>query len=571
MKKRIRRSLPLLLATLAAGLLGVLAAGGQEEPSTFPQEHQALLGGGSYRAYFGLDPSHQAPGDAARTLGSRTGPPPNVSPNTQVNAPQFPFPNGLLGRSETTIAADTSGRFLLAGWNDADGFCGPPVNAPCVPAVPTGPGGSGFGFSTDRGATWSDGGAPFPVVTPGGTKVTRGDPWMDTGGPGKKTYYYANLAWDTTTTNPGLGGLSVHRGQFGQGSFTFDHAVFITPPNAPNDFLDKEALCAGKVSAFKDEVAVSVTNFIEVGGIPFFGFGQIEVYPSTDRGTTFAGPGVVQPDETISVPASTGIVNQGSACAYGPGGELYVAWERGFLSPFFGQDVAGVWPQIVFAASFDGGATFTPRTLVSDISSPALFSPGGYNRANYNDFPRICVATKDDDPFRGRIYVVYQSSEIANGGTQAQTGGLGHWDGDVYLRYSDDQGATWSAPTLVAGGGDGLIQLWPTVTCNQSDGDVDVIWYESQETETPDFLDQNGTGDSLVDVFHARSTDGGVSFSPPLRVTEVTTSWGSTATNIVPNFGDYIFHVSNSNQVHVTWADGRNGVPDVFYSTVQTN
>jgi len=566
-------TLLVLAGLLASGLVSVVALGGaalaQEEPR-FPEEHKDFLGASSYQAFFGLDLSVQEP---AVPLGPITGPPPNVGPNTQVNAPQSPSPNGLFGRSETTVAAEPSNRNLVVGWNDADGFCGPPFNAPCTPAVPTGPGLSGFGFSSDGGATWTDGGAPFPVVTPGGTKITRGDPVLDTGGAGRKTFYYANLAVDITNQSPGFGGMVVHRGSFGGSGFALDHARFIAPVNAPNDFLDKEWLCAGKTSDFKDAVALSVTNFIEVDGIPFFGFGQIEVHPSNDQAASFAAPTIVQPDETISVPLNQGIIDQGSNCAYGPDGELYVTWERGWLFPFFQPNFpVGIQPpQIVFAASFDGGATFGPRTLVADISSGALFPPGGYSRTTANDFPRICVATKKNDPYRGRVYVAYQSSEIANGGTQAQTGGLGHYDTDVFLRFSDDGGASWSVPTLVAGGGDGLLQLWPVVECNQSDGDVDVVWYESQETEIPDFLDGNGTGESLVDVYHARSTDGGVSFGAPLRVTTFTTPWRATASNLTPNFGDYIDFFVNSNRVHVTWADGRNGVPDTFYATVETN
>lgn len=76
---------------------------------------------------------------------------PGVGPNVQVNAPQQAFPNGLLGRSETTIAASNSGKLLLAGFNDAQGFCGPPFGAPCTPENP--PGLSGFSFSTDGGLT----------------------------------------------------------------------------------------------------------------------------------------------------------------------------------------------------------------------------------------------------------------------------------------------------------------------------------------------------------------------------------------------------------------------------------
>ena len=214
----------------------------------------------------------------------------------------------------------------------------------------------------------------------------------------------------------------------------------------------------------QNDVTVSVTNFIEVAATPFFGFGQIEAYGSTDRATSFTAPTIVQSDETISVPLNQGIVNQGSDCAYGPDGELYVAWERGFLFPFFGGAQP---PQIVMATSSDGGSTFGARTLVADISSGAFFPPAGYNRGNHNDFPRIAVA--HGGPFRGRVYVTYQDSRIANGGTQATTGGFGDPDVDVYLSFSDDGGATWSAPTLVAGGGDTDLQFWPVVSV-QPDG-----------------------------------------------------------------------------------------------------
>jgi hypothetical protein len=379
---------------------------------------------------------------------------------------------------------------------------------------------------------------------------------MDTGGPGEKTYYYANLAVDLTSTSPGLGGMVVHRGQFSKKNFAFNHGIFLASPNAPNDFLDKEALCAGKTGKTKDWVVVTVTNFAEVSGIPFFGFGQIEAYTSQDRSNSYLRT-IVQPDETISVPLNEGIINQGSACAIARNGEIYVVWERGYLYPFYQPNFpVGVQaPQIVFASSTDGGQTFSPRILVSDISSGALFPPAGYNRGNHNDFPRIAVAMAG--PYKDRIYVTYQDSRIANGGTQSSTGGFGHHDLDVYLRYSDDGGNSWSAATLVAGGGDGFIQFWPVVS-SDANGRVNVTWNESVE----------GSGTSFVDVYYASSDDGGINFSTPIKVTEVTTDWGATATNIIPNFGDYIFHVSKSNRVMTTWADGRNGVPDAFYATV---
>jgi hypothetical protein len=51
-------------------------------------------------------------------------PPRNVGPNRRVSALlDLTKPRGdRRGRSETTIASDPSGQFLLVGWNDAEGF-----------------------------------------------------------------------------------------------------------------------------------------------------------------------------------------------------------------------------------------------------------------------------------------------------------------------------------------------------------------------------------------------------------------------------------------------------------------
>ncbi len=534
-----RRRLGLLLVV---GLLFGAGTQAQQDPVGPPDEEMY-----SSAVYLSL----QQPVDAAvpsaanlgQSVGARVGL--NVGLNIRVSDPFDPTPGAdLRGRSETTIASDPSGNFLLAGWNDAQGFLFAPFGPP--PAL----GLSGYSYSADGGETWTDGGAPFVFGSPG--VVTRGDPWMDTGGPGQKTFFYANLA---VLEDGSGGGISVHRGQFSADSFAFDHGVFIPAPN-PGDFLDKESLCAGKNGQTKDLVVVATTNFTPGGRV-------IDAYISKDRAATF-------PTRTIVQPAD-GPLHQGTDCAIGKDGSIYVVWELGRGAPFFGQ--AGVFPEIVIARSDDGGATFTSRMLVSNLSSGALFPPVGYNRTTHNDFPRISVARAG--PFDGRLYVVYQDSRLANGGPQPAALGpedffgvdIGHYDVDVYLRFSDDKGVTWSEPTLVAGGGDGKIQFWPTVRTD-ANGRVSVTYNESVET-TPGVFLGLGPGSSFVDVFYTDSNDGGATFSAPQRVTEVTTDWQATPTNIIPNFGDYIFHVSTPNHAYVTWADGRSGVmPEVFYATV---
>jgi hypothetical protein len=561
----------------------------------FPESHKHFLGSSSYRAIFGFDASSIAQGLTSSDKGR--GRPPRIGSNVQVNDPQvFPF-----GRSETTIAASGNGHFMVLGWNDAEGFCGEPfpIELPCETDTP---GFSGFGYSSNGGKTIIDGGAP-PIgdrigfgpgpldVSDSGEFITLGDPSMDVGGYGKDTFYYANLAEFRDQFHVGFGpdptaGVVVHIGEFTQGgNFSWNDAVLLQSPNYPYDFLDKEHIAVDK-RGNSANVYVTVTNIKEVNDIPFFGFGQIEAYSSADGGETWSRS-VVQPDETISVAENRGIVNQGSEPVVGPDGVVYVAWERGWLFPFTGGTVT---PEIRVARSTDNGATWTPAasdgdpagTLVSKICSGALFPPVGYNRDTTNDFPRIAVAQSGPD--KGRVYVTWQDCRITNGGTQEQVPSLGDFDTDIYLAFSDDQGETWSEPVLVAGSGEGKIQFWPTVSIQPS-GNVDITYYESVETDLDEENDAEcvvfGAGripppirispvSSLVDLYYAQSTDGGATFHQPIRVSNVTTNWCDTISDIVPNFGDYNTAVSAGNRLFATWADGRNGVPDVFFSKIRT-
>jgi len=530
----------------------------QNSTQIFPDSHKDFLGAGSFGALFGVNPNSLSPGPSSSDPG--TGRPPRVGPNARVNAPQSPFPFGLLGRSETTIASGGNGNFLVAGWNDAQGFCGFPFGGACTP--PATPGIAGFGFSHDGGDTWTDGRAPFVF---GASVITRSDPSLDIGGHGNDTFYYANLAVFGANPFVSTAGVSVHRGSFKGQDFSWDDATLLQVPNFPRDFVDKDLLAAEKN---RSNVYVSYTNFIEVSGIPQFGFGQIEAFSSTNGGQTYSRS-IIQPDETTSVPFNSGIVNQGSAPAVGPDGTVYVTWERGWLWPFTGSSVT---PEIRVAKSTNNGATWTPAApvgpaphaagvLVSKICSQAFFPPFGYNRGTTNDFPRIAVA--ETGPNRGRVYVTYSDCAVANGGP-SRPGFIGNRDTDVYVRFSDDQGATWSAPVLVAGGPHA--QFFPTVSVEPG-GNVDVVYYDA--VQVPAALGPPAVpSTSLTDVFWAQSIDGGATFQTPIRVSTVTTNWRTTVSNIAPNFGDYITAVSGGNKIFASWADGRNGVPDVVFSRI---
>jgi hypothetical protein len=116
----------------------------------------------------------------------------------------------------------------------------------------------------------------------------------------------------------------------------------------------------------------------------------------------------------------------------------------------------------------------------------------------------------------------------------------------------------------------------------EGEANVYVTYYESRETQaTPDPLDEEcnisiggglrrrGPNSSLVDSYLARSHTATQTWEPPVKVSTATSNWCTTLTSIRPNFGDYIDSATVGSHVFPFWADGRNGVPDAFFSNVE--
>ena len=265
---------------------------------------------------------------------------------------------------------------------------------------------------------------------------------MDQNGAG--TFYYANLA---VNKNTGASlGVSVHRGHFTGGTFVWDDVqAFDSPGNVvPNDdFYDKEALVSGKNSN-KNDAYVSLTNFQQLCGLQQNGFGQIEVWRTHDGGASWQGPGIAGPEAPDSVAAcgNFGHLQQSSAPAVAPNGDVYVIWQYG---PRSFRVVSARTPTSC-RRSTDGGTTFAPITTVADINSSRNNPPIGYNRARVNDHPRI-------DSRRPEIQgpdlcdVLQLRDPIGNPSPNVQV----LTDIQTYLKYSDDGGATWSTPVAIGG------------------------------------------------------------------------------------------------------------------------
>jgi hypothetical protein len=125
---------------------------------------------------------------------------------------------------------------------------------------------------------------------------------------------------------------------------------------------------------------------------------------------------------------------------------------------------------------------------------------------------------------------------------------------DVFVKASDD-GLTWG-PTVRVNDSPGLFDDWlPEVTV---DGNGRV--YEAHY----DFRDAVGLCGGASHVYLGHSDDGGATWSPEIRVSDVATNWSTTYSTLIPDQGDYIGLSARGSEVLVGWADGRLGDPDVF-------
>jgi hypothetical protein len=503
------------------------------------------------------------------------GPGPEVGPNVQVNDPQQLFPADLPSRNTATLAATDDGQDLLAGWDDFQGFCGPFTNRACPP--PAIPGISGFGFSTDGGATWTDGGAPYPI----GIIQTAGHPWLDRGGEaGHETFFYSSRMRANATWSAGIG---VHRGHFGAGTFVWDDVTLLAPAN-PNDFFSRQALAAAKDGSGAAYVVQS--NIIEVCNIAGFGFGQIEVFRTHDNGATWQGPVVVGPDITdFTDPADPrcgfiGTQQVAPAITVGADGEVYVIWQYGPHDN--GDGTFATHSSYAFSRSLDGGQTFSPPQLIVTYNNNRDNSPVGYGKNRINDQPRLAVAATGQH--RGRLYVTLYAPLVE---VQAPATQQSLVSSQIYLLTSDDQGATWTAPAPIAAPvpPTGVKRFWPTPVVRPG-GDLDILYLESQERQiTPNPTDvecsvliggglrRTGTASSLVDTYWVQSHDGGATFGAPVRVSTTTSNWCQAAYQgvggLYSNFGDYLGIAAGGNRTFALWPDGRNGVADIFFAEIK--
>jgi hypothetical protein len=264
---------------------------------------------------------------------------------------------------------------------------------------------------------------------------------------------------------------------------------------------------------------------IEAAGAAVTGLGTVGVF------------GKVQ-----SVPNSSG-GNFGNI-AVGPSGQVMVSIQdsgsgqgpQSILIATNPTGLGGSFSSPIPATTSNVGAT---RDILAQVVGP--HSPDAGARVAYDRSP---------GPHKGRVYLDYL--DAADTSTIAL---------NVMVRYSDDNGQTWSAPVQVNDDlNSGASHFFPRLAVDQTNGDVAVSWYDTRNDTGSGPGDTDGKANTDAEIFATVSHTGGVSFLPNVQVAAGPSNANDAPDNLGSQigFGDYTGLAFYGGVFHPSWADNSN-------------
>lgn len=240
---------------------------------------------------------------------------------------------------------------------------------------------------------------------------------------------------------------------------------------------------------------------------------------STDHGATFGPSGGVP-----IVSGANGNV-QGAWVTVGPDHAVYAFWFDNTTST----------EKIMMRKSTDGGLTFGTPVTVTTLRTTGIngdLNLGGGFRSN-------AFAQALANPVTGQLYVVYDDKAAGNDKS------------DVYFRYSNDGGTTWSAAADIIDDTTGHDQWQPALAVTPNGNTVGVFWYDRRVDPA----------DNLIDRFGALGVVAGgkVVFGPNFRITDTSFPVEHGHDSVVNSvyMGDYDQAVADNTGFYLTWGDNR--------------
>jgi hypothetical protein len=344
--------------------------------------------------------------------------------------------------------------------------------------------------SVDGGVTWT---APYDMAMFTSGVTGQSDPWMAWH---DDSIYYAYLEY--SIEGPELSQITVARSD--------DYGSTWTPVTATHGDLDADK----ETMAISDDGTVYIA-YSDTDNIYGLGESTLRLTRSSDGCLTF---------QEISTITELSRWHHGPYITLSNQGHVYLVWL--WLDPKSLE-----WGNLYMSRSLDQGATFEEWHLVND--------DGNYSTAASGKFTIPVIRVDESD----RVYVLW-----------ADGFEYGPHTFDVYLRYSDDYGETWSDRFRVNPAAEGT--QWNPEMAIDSSGRLHIVYYDEQEGYyRPYYRTVTFTGDERnIPVF-----------GDPIAIANANTSSSFTRP------GEYFSIQLDQDEIpHVAWSDGRNDEMDIYYA-----
>jgi len=282
-------------------------------------------------------------------------------------------------------------------------------------------------------------------------------------------------------------------------------------------FVDQPTITAGEGEVW---VVFNGGGPIVATGAPVTGLGQVgafitpEVVPGTNNCTY--GDVAIGPSGEVMQVCTLTETGQG-------GGKLFVNVDPDGLGP------AGFGTRVFVTDTHVGGFDFIPAQPERSVDA----EPG-------------LAWDRTGGTHNGRVYLVY-TLEHPNESDNM----------DIFVRFSDDEGATWSSPVRVNDDNTKNSQFLPKISLDPTTGNLAVVWYDSrQDLGTGGPGDTDGVPNDDAQFWGAFSTDGGQTFTPNFQISAGTSNSHDSGNHI--DYGDYTGLSFYKGHAHPAWADNSN-------------
>ena len=282
-------------------------------------------------------------------------------------------------------------------------------------------------------------------------------------------------------------------------------------------FVDQPTITAGKGEVW---LVFNGGGPIVATGAPVTGLGTVgkfiapEVVPGTNN-CTYGDVAIGPKGEVMQVCTLT---ETGTG-----GGKLFVNVDPDGLGP------AGFGSRVFVIDTHVGGFDFIPAQPDRSVDA----EPG-------------LAWDRTGGPHNGRVYLVYTLEHPNNSKNM-----------DIFVRFSDDEGATWSSPVRVNDDNTTNSQFLPKISLDPTTGNLAVVWYDSRnDLGLGGPGDTNGIPNDDAQFWGAFSTDGGQTFTKNIQISAGTSNSHDSGNGI--DYGDYTGLSFYGGIAHPAWADNSN-------------